>query len=230
MKKLFYLILFIPFGLFAQTPEADELVLIQEVATTADMEGITGVVQGSLIFNVEESAIYYYDGTQWINTRRTSFSGTFTISENQVANLANQNQTTTALDINVTVVPFRPSRVEFVAYANVDVVNLSDDNSTGNNNNNTKENTFGYMSGFAQLEADGSITQQVISGGGSANSINDITRFASNLACIGIRYANQNGDQRGLTTASFVEFTDNGFTIQSNRRDDALLVIYTAYQ
>jgi len=230
MKSILLILLLAPLSLMAQTPEAVELVRIQEALTTSDMNGITGVERGALIFNVEKGALFYYDGSKWINTQEVSSSGTITIPANPVSggNLSNPNATVANQNFTVTGLPFRPSRVEFVAYANVDAVNLNADNQVGNNNN-TLQNSFGYMTGFAQ-NSNGTITQQVISGGGNGNSINDISRFASNSHCIGIRYGNQNGDQVGLLTASMVSFNSDGFTISSNRRDDALVIIYTAYK
>lgn len=229
MKRLLVALILIPFGLMAQVPEAGELFQIRTV-TMAEMNAVSNPIEGSLIYNSNQKAIFYYDGNRWINTKKSSHSGTILIPQDPVNNLNNPNLTRPPLDIVVNDVPFKPSRIEFVAYANVDVLNLNDDNSTGQNNNGTKENSFGYMTGYAQLNADGTIAQQVISGGGSGNSINDISRYASSSFCVGIRYGNQNGDQVGLTTAELVSFDDNGFTIRSRRRDDALVVIYTAFQ
>lgn len=100
---------------------------------------------------------------------------------------------------------------------------------TGNDNNTGIENSFGYMTGFAQ-NYNGTIAQQVICGGGSGNSINDISRYAANNRCVGVRYGNQNGVKLGLTTASITSFDDDGFTLNVNNNDDARVVIYTAYR
>ena len=229
MKRLLVVLFLISIRLTAQVPEAGELFQIRRV-TMIEMNAVNNPIEGTLIYNSDQKAIFYFDGNRWINTKKISHSGTILIPQNPVGNLGDSNQTTTTFSFAVTDLGFKPSRIEFVAYANVDVLNLNDDNSTGQNNNATKENSFGYMTGYAQLNADGTIAQQVISGGGSGNSINDISRYASSSFCVGIRYGNQNGDQVGLTTAELVSFDNNGFTIQSRRRDDALLVIYTAFQ
>lgn len=214
----------------AQTdpPEAGELFGLRSVSTT-DMVAVANPFEGTVIYNTTEKAIFYYDGSRWINTKRTSSSGTILIEENQVNNLGNANQTVTAQIVQIMGLGFKPSRVEFVAYANIDAIGLNGDSSAAGNNDNSKENSFGYMTGYAQMTTSG-VVQQVISGGGNGNSINDISRFASNSLCVGIRYGNQNGDQVGLTTATFTSFDNDGFTITSSRRDDALLIIYTAYQ
>ncbi|MGB1038431.1 MAG: hypothetical protein ACPGYY_07260, partial [Bacteroidia bacterium] len=73
-------------------------------------------------------------------------------------------------------------------------------------------------------------TQQVIYGGGSGNSINDISKYAAVDECIGLRYSNQNGDKLGLTTATIVSFDNNGFTINVTNSDDKVIVMYTAYR
>lgn len=49
--------------------------------------------------------------------------------------------------------------------------------------------------------------------GGHGNSINDISRYASNSNCIGVRYGNQNGDDLGKITAYLSSFNTNGFTL-----------------
>lgn len=124
---------------------------------------------------------------------------------------------------------FKPNLVEFTAYANIDTTTLDDDNGVGNNVN-TRQNSFAYMKGYAQLEADGSTSQFVICGGGNGTSINDISRYAAATRCIGIRYGNQNGDNVGLTLAQLVSFDENGFTINATQVDDGVLIMFTAYR
>lgn len=234
MKKLFILLVSLPFALMAQTdpPEAGELFVLKSVSTSQmNTFSTTDVEEGTWIYNTTEKALFYFEDDRWINTKKTSFSGTITISESPVTNLASTSATVAPQNFPITGLGFKPNRVEFVAYANVDIVNLNDDNSANQENINSKENSFGYMKGYAQAKPDGTIdTQQVIYGGGSGSSINDISRFASNSLCIGVRYGNINGDQAGLTTATFVSFDNDGFTLRSTRRDDALIVIYTAFQ
>jgi hypothetical protein len=157
------------------------------------------------------------DGSNWqlLNSKTIdSYSGSFTI--------------TTTGSLSIAGIPFRPSRIVFTAYANVDATTLNSDNGVGNNNSGIN-NSFGYMTGFAQ-SFNGTTTQQVICGGGSGNSINDISRYASNSQCIGIRYGNQNGDNLGLTTASLTSFNNNGFTLNVLSNADDVVVVYTAYR
>lgn len=128
----------------------------------------------------------------------------------------------------ITGLPFRPSQVTFVGYANIESYNLNSDNGVGNNNN-TIANSFGYMKGFARND-NPIISQQVICGGGNGNSINDISRYASSSHCIGIRYANQNGDNLGRTSAILTSFNSNGFTINVDSFADGLVILYEAYR
>jgi len=131
--------------------------------------------------------------------------------------------------IDIDEVPFEPSSVTFTAYANVETPNINADNGVANNTN-TVANAFGYMKGFARKDGAISITEQVIYGGGSGTSINDISRYASNSHSIGLRYSNQNGDNLGLTTARVISFNTDGFTIATDNFTDGILVIYEAYR
>lgn len=126
----------------------------------------------------------------------------------------------------ITGIPFKPSSIVFTANPNIDNANLDSDNIS--NNLNTADNVFGSMNGFAQLDT--TIQQQVSFVGGSANSINDITRFASSSNCIGIRYANQNGNSLGKTLANLVSFDNAGYTLNVSEYTDSVLVMYTAYR
>ncbi|MEM5538664.1 hypothetical protein, partial [Olleya sp. AS48] len=130
---------------------------------------------------------------------------------------ATGNQTITGL-------PFQPSQISFQAYPNVESENINADNGLGNNNNGFN-NSFGSMTGYVR-----GTTQQVIYVGGSGSSINDISRYASSSHCIGIRYSNNNGDNLGLTSASFVSFNPTGFTVNVDNRTENILVIFTAYE
>lgn len=144
-----------------------------------------------------------FDGTNWITETANVYTGFFIVSSaNPVATISG--------------IPFQPSQVTFVAHANVETLDLnSDGNGQGSANNNIRgiNNSFGTMNGFARFNNDGSITQQVIYIGSSANSINDISRFASSANCLGLRYGNQNGENLGVITGSLSSFTTNGFTI-----------------
>ncbi|MGB1210326.1 MAG: hypothetical protein ACPG41_02820, partial [Lacinutrix venerupis] len=128
----------------------------------------------------------------------------------------------------ITGIPFEPSSITFVAHANVETLDIDADNGVGNNNTGIA-NSFGTMNGFARNDS-GTITQQVIYVGGSGNSINDISRFASSSRCIGLRYGNQNGDAVGRTLASLTSFNANGFTINVTNKSDNVVVIFTAYK
>jgi len=184
-------------------------------ATTAEMNATTNPIEGSLVYNSDESELYVYDGTQWKSTASSEVYLGFLII-NRTGN------------INVTGLPFRPSQVSFAAHANIESLNIDSDNGSGNNFNGIP-NAFGTMNGFAR-EANGDITQQVIYVGGNGTSINDISRYASSSQCIGIRYSNQNGDKIGLTSASLNAFTTDGFTINVSSNADNLVVLYQAYQ
>jgi len=131
--------------------------------------------------------------------------------------------------IDIDEVPFEPSAVTFTAYANVETPNINSDNAVGNNNNGIA-NAHGSMKGFARKDGATSITEQVIYNGGSGNSINDISRYASSSHSIGLRYSNQNGDNLGLTTATVTSFNTDGFTINTDNFSDGILVIYEAYR
>ena len=69
-------------------------------------------------------------------------------------------------------IPFKPTKITFAAHANIETLTIDTDNGLENNH------------------------------GGLANSINNISRYASPDRCIGIRYGSQNGDKLGLTSES----------------------------
>jgi hypothetical protein len=211
-----FLMIFILFvSMSAQTPKANQLVKVHEVTAT-EMNAISNPEIGSYVYNSTTKAMNYYNGTSWIqgNVDVTTSVGYFTIS-------ATGTQTITGL-------PFEPSSILFSAHANVESTSLNSDNGVANNAS-TIENAFGTMTGYARND-NGTINQQIIYGGGSGNSINDISRYANNSQCIGIRYSNINGDSFGLTTANLVTFTADGFTINISERIDDVLVMYTAFR
>lgn len=144
----------------------------------------------------------------------TTYIGKFIIS-------STGNQTITGL-------PFQPTAIKFSAHANVESYNINADNGVGNNNN-TFQNAFGSMQGYA-TNYGGSILQQVIYIGGNGNSINDISRYASSTRAIGIRYSNQNGDNQGLTAAEVTSFNTDGFTINVTNLTESIVVIYEAHR
>lgn len=184
-------------------------------ATTADINATTDAAKGSLVFNTDTNQVYVFDGTSWNQMgQKTTYTGTFRISGSGT--------------LSVSGIPFQPTSVSFVAYANVEDFNLDSDNGTRNNETGLP-NAYGSMKGFAR-DDNGSITEQVIFNGGSGNSINDISRYASDSHSIGVRYANQNGDKLGLTTATVTAFTSTGFTLNTDNYADGVVVIYEAHR
>lgn len=225
-------------GISTTTPEAaldvtstDSGVLIPRVAltSTGDVTTVTNPdgggapVVSTLVYNdgtggLSTAGFYFWNGTEWsqlLNGNPSVYVGTARI--------------TRAGTINVTGVPFRPKRVTFSAYANIEDFNINSDNDSGSNNNNDIPNTFGSMKGFAQSNGS-TVDQQVIFNGGSGNSINDISRYASSSHCIGIRYTNNNGNNRGVTSAFLDSFNSDGFTLDVDSYADGLVIIYEAYR
>lgn len=183
--------------------------------TTTEITSTTDAAQGSLVFNTDDNEVYVFDGTSWnVMGQKKTYTGTFRI--------------TSTGSSSITGIPFQPSSVSFVAYANVEDYDMDIDNGTVNNETGLP-NAYGSMKGFARDE-NGTITEQVIFNGGSGNSINDISRYASSSHSIGIRYANQNGDNLGLTTATVSSFTSDGFTINTDSFADGLVIIFEAYK
>ena len=139
-------------------------------------------------------------------------------------------------------IPFQPSQVTFKAHPNIGSFNVNDDNALGANNTGLLENTFGAMNGFAR--AGSPIAQAVIFSGGSGSSINNISRYANNTECIGLRYTNNNGNNLGVISASMASFTANGFNlnvtytlgttgsaaVQNDILDESVIVLFTAYE
>ncbi|PVW14302.1 hypothetical protein [Marixanthomonas spongiae] len=209
---------------------SDSGILIPRVALSSDTDVTTvtnpngggAPVVSTLVYNDGTSGLtpagfYFWNGSSWsklIDTTPDVYFGKAII--NSTGN------------IDITGIPFQPKRVVFTAYANVDSYNLNT-NSSGANNNNTKENTFGSMKGYA-FEMGRTITQQVIFNGGSGNSINNISRYASSSHCIGLRYTNNNGSDLGLTNASLTSFKADGFRLNVTTLTDNVVVLYEAYR
>lgn len=202
-------------------------------ANTSDRNAITGVQEGTLIYDTDTNRVYEYTNTGWEEMLTTGniYVGAF--------------QITAAGTVNVTGIPFQPSSVTFVAHANVEDFNLNSDNGTVNNDRGIR-NSFGTMNGFARQNS-GTITQQVIYIGAHANSINDIARFASNTHAIGLRYGDQNGFFLGSITGSVASFNTDGFSINvtytngaitnagqnvfpGDINNEGIIVLYTAYR
>ncbi len=192
-------------------------VLTLPSASEAQILGITDANSGALAYANDTQTVYIYDGTTWVRMEAATsdaYVGVFTITGTGT--------------ITISGLPFSPSSASFVAHANVESLNLNSDNAVGNNNTGLA-NSFGTSNGFARNDG-GSIVQQNIYIGGSGNSINDISRFASSSHCVGVRYGNQNGDNLGTTTASVTSFTADGYTVNIDNFADGLVVLYTAYR
>ncbi len=189
-------------------------------ATTAEMGTITNPVEGSLIYNSEEEKMYLNtaSGFEAVPSADDVSSG-FYVGTFQISGTGN---------VVVSGLPFQPSSITFTAYANIAGPNVNADNGTSENDN-TFVNVHGSMKGFAR-DNGGTTTQQVIFNGASGASVNDISRYASSTHSIGIRYANNDGDNLGLTTASIASFNSNGFTVNTDNFTGGILVIYEAYR
>ncbi|WP_036156103.1 hypothetical protein [Maribacter forsetii] len=183
--------------------------------TTTNINATTDAAQGALVFNTDTNQVYVFDGTSWSQMgQKTIYTGTFRISATGA--------------VSVSGIPFQPSSVSFVAYANIEDFDINADNGTRNNETGLP-NAYGSMKGFAR-DDNGSITEQVIFNGGSGNSINDISRYASSTHSIGLRYANQNGDNLGLTTATVTSFNADGFSLNTDSYADGIVVIFEAHR
>lgn len=193
----------------------DKGVLIPRVSSS----DIVNPANGLLIFEINDNAFKYNSGTPiapiWtkINTGSSVYIGKFIIT-------GTGTQTISGLT-------FSPSSIKFSAHANVESYNINADNGVGNNNN-TFQNAFGTMTGYATNY--NGILQQVIYVGGSGSSINDISRYASTSRAIGIRYSNNNGNNLGLTAASITSFNIDGFTINVSDYTEDIVVIFEAYR
>lgn len=193
--------------------------LIQQLqpGTTTQINATTPLGEGSMVYNETTHRVMLYANGNWTEIGQAGPTTQFgTISVTGTGN------------ISISGLPFTPSSVVFTAYANVDTVNLDADNGVGNNNSGIN-NSFGSMHGFAQKNGAG-IQQQVIYNGGSGNSINDISRYASSSHCIGLRYSNQNGNSLGLTTATATSFTSTGFILNVDSHADNVVIVYQAFR
>lgn len=193
-----------------------------DITTVVNPQG-GALVEGTLVFNTGLGGLtpkgYYY----WNNSAWTP------IAAPSIQTYVGKAIITAGGTISITDVPFRPKNIKFTAYSNVDAFTLSNDNGGANNVNNI-QNAFGFMRGYAQLFPSGTINQQVIYGGGSGASINDISRFASPLHCIGLRYSNNNGDSLGITSAILTSLDANGFTLNVDSFADPVVIIFEAYR
>ncbi len=198
-----------------QTPTAGDLVGVHNVTST-EMNSISNPVEGSMVFNTTTRSIHFFSNSAWVEIPNVanSYVGAF-----QITGLGNQT---------ISGLPFEPSSVTFSAYANVESFNLNSDNGVGNNNRGIA-NAYGSMTGFARNDGS-SISEQVIYVGGSGNSINDISRYASNSHSIGLRYSDQNGNNLGITSATITSFNTDGFTLNTDSFADGIVVLFQAFR
>ncbi len=215
MKKLFTYLLFIVLTNSTLAQIESGLLFGLTKGTTSEINAVTNVDQGSMVYNTDVNEVFVYNGTAWVSNNKNS------VHMGLVVITATGNLT-------VSGIPFKPSQISFTAHANIESLNLNSDNGIRNNDNGIA-NSFGSMNGFARNDGT-SIVQQVIFVGGNGNSINDISRYASSSQCIGVRYSNQNGDNLGITSARLSSFNADGFTINVNSNADNLVVLYQAYQ
>lgn len=216
MKKILLLLVLCGFSV-AQAQLDEFSVFGLPAGTAAEITAITAANEGAMAYATDENRIYLFDGSNWNILVRQSdpnvYSGVVLLSASG--------------SITVTGLPFQPRNITFIAHANVESLTLNSDNGTRNNENGLP-NSFGTSNGFARDDG-GSIAQQNIYVGGSGNSINDISRFASSAHCVGVRYGSQNGDNLGVTSASLTAFTPDGFTLNVDSFADGLVVLFTAY-
>ncbi|MFD1614773.1 hypothetical protein [Gelatiniphilus marinus] len=235
-------------GIGTTTPDAssildvessDKGVLIPRL-TTVQRNAVTTPANGLVIYNSTTNRFEYNSGTthapNWVPLISNSVSADADNIINPGTDAGAYLGPTTYIGKfiisstghqTITGLPFRPTAIKFSAHANVESYNINADNGVGNNDRSL-QNAFGSMQGYATNY--GSIDQQVIYIGGSGNSINDISRYASSSQAIGIRYSNQNGDNLGLTAASVTSFNSDGFTINVSHRTENIVVIYQAYR
>lgn len=209
---------------FGQTPVDANGFLGLTTITTADRLVSVGN-PGSLVYDTDLNRIFQYTaGVGWqelFTTNSTVYVGAFVISG--------------AGPINVSGIPFAPTAVSFVAHANVENFNNINSDNAERNNAPGIENSFGTMNGIARNDTGPPFFQRTIYLGASGNSINDISRYSSNVNCIGVRYSNQNGNILGLITGRVTAFTTDGFSLDITYASgvpaaEGLAVLYTAYR
>jgi hypothetical protein len=212
--------------------------------TTTQRNNITSPANGLLVYNTDTNTLEFNAGStatpHWTtylksckvvsdDSNNLLHSGTDGGAHLESVFHVGKFRITSTGTIDVSGVPFEPKFVTFTAYTNIENYNIDDDNDANQNNNNGIANVFGSMKGYVK-NTSGIIEQQVIYNSGHGNSINDISRFASNNHVIGLRYGNQNGDLLGKTTAQFVSFNSDGFTINVDNFTDGLVVIFEAHR
>ncbi len=67
MKELLFIFILLPQIIVSQIDEFSVMGL-PTAATTAEMNGVTAAATGSILYNLEESKIFVFDGTNWVAT------------------------------------------------------------------------------------------------------------------------------------------------------------------
>ncbi|WP_397299513.1 hypothetical protein [Nonlabens ulvanivorans] len=217
MNKVIVLIIIVLSSAFAKAQIDPNSLLGLPKYSTIEINSITGVELGALVYDSDLNRVLEYTDNGWEEILVSGSVESVGVVEINAAG-----------DYTISGLNFTPTSVTFHAYANVETTNLNSDNGTRDNETGIG-NSFGSMTGFARND-NGTIVQQVIYVGGSGNSINDISRFASSNHCIGVRYGNQNGISLGLLTARVTSFTPTGFVINVDNYIDGLVVIYEAHR
>ena len=240
--KLNILFLFLVSNIYAQevrlTDNKGTLKTVRNTRVTTSNNTPPEPIEGDVWINSNTSVIKIYDANNALFVTISSpavYTGSFIITGPDGSNDTNFPQTITNL-------PFLPSQITFVAYTNIESFPTSDDNQD-RGNSNTIQNTAGSMNGFVRNDSTANFLQQVIFIAAHGNSINDISRYASNTHCLGLRYTNQNGENLGIINATLASFdtigTSFGFTLDvhyfkengnNDIFDENLIVFYTAHK
>ena len=242
--KLNILFLFLVSNIYAQevrlTDNKGTLKTVRNTRVTKSNRTPPEPIEGDVWINSNTSVIKIYDASNALFVTISSpavpavYTGSFIITT------PNDNRNT--FKQKIPNLPFLPSQITFVAYTNIESFPTSGDNQD-KGNSNTIQNTAGSMNGFVRNDGTTNFLQQVIFIAAHGNSINDISRYASNEHCLGLRYTNQNGENLGIINAALTSFdtddTSFGFTLEVNYTkgngnndifDENLIVFYTAHK
>jgi len=195
----------------AQTTNPNLLVNVQKASQAEiDAYAVADLEIGMLVYNTDINRIFEYTDTgfqELLTTRATSYAGAFVIT---TAATGTNPTAPVTFSQTVTGLPFRPNQITTTAHANVE--SLTSNGSNPDTNGNNPNFAYGISNGFARTDG-ATITQQVINGGTSGASVNDVGWYSSPLQCVGMRYGNNDGDFLGLITASVTSFTADGFVL-----------------
>ena len=67
IKKLLFILIILPGFIFSQI-DALSVMGLPTAATIVEMNGITGAATGSILYNLEDSKIYVFNGVNWVST------------------------------------------------------------------------------------------------------------------------------------------------------------------